>query len=202
MSWFLDVTIGGERLRVTGIELFPSPMVAEWRSVLAEGQQLLGGDASSGVGFWGSPGWVLTGSVILGVMEKSASVKRAKDGLAALRRANALLAKTRKRGKFLPIEQIANVNLADPAMWEAEGETSYEVTLEGMPWLDKQSFLSKHGLTRHDVHNGVAHVTGRTHFVSLGQDFVRVGLASRQTVQVRWSAVNTFELKDAGDGGQ
>jgi hypothetical protein len=63
----------------------------------------------------------------------------------------------------------------------------------------ERSHGSKHLLTTEDLDSGVAHLTARARYVAIGEDFVRFGLANRETIQVRWSAVDTYELRDSGN---
>jgi len=76
----------GTRLDITHVFLVPEPHLQEVYVLRTKAQQELAG-FSSGIGFWGSTGWVLAGAAITRAVESIVSGAKAKDGIQLLLRA-------------------------------------------------------------------------------------------------------------------
>lgn len=122
MSAILELETNTRILQVTEIKMFHAKAVARWRGLIASAQEKLGG-VQSGIGFIGSAGWVITGSLVLGAIEGALSSANAKLGMKILGEAGQLLEEMHKRGTFVPISEIENIDQPRPEMWQARRGT-------------------------------------------------------------------------------
>jgi hypothetical protein len=70
----------GQTLKVGAIELYPAEQLAKIAGIRAQAAQKLGG-VSTGLGFIGSPEWVIGASALLGVLEAALSDSSKKQAL-------------------------------------------------------------------------------------------------------------------------
>lgn len=118
----IEVTLsGGSIVVATAVRLYPTHLVAEWRQMLASAQDQLGG-VSSGLGFYGNPGWVIGASLALGVLEGIASSTKAQEGRRTLQLAGRAFEGVRRSGRMFPIGKLTNLDLPQPPAWEASSE--------------------------------------------------------------------------------
>ena len=75
--------VSGERLVVREVLLYDVNKVAEINSLKAQAGEKLQG-FTTGLGFWGSPGWVIGGALALGAVEGIISNAKQKTGLQLL----------------------------------------------------------------------------------------------------------------------
>ena len=73
------VLISGDRHRIEKVMLYEAKAVSELQSLRQQASKLFAG-VSTGLGFWGSPGWVIGGALVLGALESLASRSNAKKG--------------------------------------------------------------------------------------------------------------------------
>ena len=114
----IEITIPGRIIRVTHIRLYHAKAVSLWRKHLTHAQELLGG-FSTGIGFIGSSGWAVGGSLILGAMEAAVSSTNAKQGIHMLAEANKLLEQMRERSMMFPAGQIQNIERPSRGEWKS-----------------------------------------------------------------------------------
>lgn len=194
MKGRIEITVGGGSKLVTGIQLYPAVAVARWRGFMATAQQQLGG-VSTGLGFWGSPGWAIGGAVVLGLVESALSSAKAKEGIQTLETANKLLADIRRKAQIFDLDDVENVAVPSPAGWVAEGDGFKRVAMNSVPMLSRSAFLRENGLSTADVVNGTVKVPARVKFVDLGEEFVSLRIDEEDApINVRWAAVETFQL--------
>lgn len=122
MPAILDLETHTRVLQVTDIKMFHAKAVARWRGLMASAQEKLGG-VQSGIGFIGSAGWVITGSLVLGAIEGAVSSANAKIGLKLLGEAGQLLKELHERGTFVAISDIDHIDRPQPEMWKAKQGT-------------------------------------------------------------------------------
>src|SRR5258707_3807369 len=92
----------GQTLKVRGIELFPAEELAKVAGLRGDAAQKLGG-VSTGLGFIGSPGWVIGASAALGFLEAALSDGAKKSGLRLLSQAEGLSDAVRSQGRLFEI---------------------------------------------------------------------------------------------------
>lgn len=112
---------GGASVVAFAVRLYPTDIVTEWRQIVAQAQEQLGG-VSSGLGFYGGPGWVIGASLALGVLEGIASSAKAQEGRKTLQLAGKAFESVRRGGRMFPIGKVANLDLPQPTAWEATSE--------------------------------------------------------------------------------
>jgi len=79
------ILASGDDFSIEQIKLFDANEVARIFALKQNAQSLLGG-VSTGIGFWGSPGWVVGGALALGFLEGLLSQSAAKKGARMLPR--------------------------------------------------------------------------------------------------------------------
>jgi hypothetical protein len=196
MATILELNVVGKSLRATGIHLYPGDEVAEWRAAMTTAQQQLAG-VSSGVGFFGSPGWVIAGAVATAAIEGALSSKSAKEGVHSLARANKLLENLRLSGETYLFGKVSGLDNPSPTAWRAQGDGYAAIDMSKVPMLDVGRILEAHGKTKADIQGGRLEVPANVAFVSLDEDFIRLRLEEGSFMNVRWSLVDTFRFVEA-----
>jgi hypothetical protein len=157
----------GQVFAVHKVKLFWSDAVNQIAGLKAQAQQNLGG-VHTGIGFWGSPGWVIEGALVLGAIESMLSSAAAKKGMRQLAEARNLYIKLMSsHGQFFDVRDVTNFGLPQPGLWYVDNRR--EVTEEGFFGNTKTKTIS----TLY-VHNG-------DEFVTLETD--------AGVINVRWSEV-------------
>lgn len=72
---------------------------------------------SSGIGFWGSPGWAVGGAIGLGLIEGLVSSASAKAALQDLQEAARLAAAAESCGLLVPVKDIDGIGTPSPQSW-------------------------------------------------------------------------------------
>jgi hypothetical protein len=72
---------------------------------------------SSGIGFWGSPGWAIGGAIGLGLIEGLVSSSVTKAALQDLKEAAKLAADAVRAGAFVPVNEIEGIDAPQPSAW-------------------------------------------------------------------------------------
>jgi hypothetical protein len=160
----------GQTLKVHGIELYPADELAKIAALRAEAAQKLGG-VSSGLGFIGSPGWVIGASAVLGLLEASLSDGSKKSALRLLAQAEELSGAARSLGHLCQIESIKGVERPNPGSWTARATVSKRVMDKG--FFGKETYRD---------------VSVSTVFVHSGDDFLGVE-TDGGLMNIRWSSV-------------
>ncbi|HEY8117999.1 MAG TPA: hypothetical protein VIE91_02035 [Methylophilaceae bacterium] len=116
-----EVQVGmmsGARYKIEEIFLCEEAQLRKAQALRAATAQSLVG-VSTGIGFWGSPEWALSGTLALGILEGIASNATAKKGMAQLEEANQLSAAAQREGTFVPVSDIRNITAPHPGSWIA-----------------------------------------------------------------------------------
>lgn len=122
MTAVLELETSTRILQVTEIKMYHAKAVAKWRGMMAAAQEKMGG-VSSGIGFIGSPEYVITGSLVLGALEAAISNANAKVGIKLLGEANRFLEEMHDRSVFIPVSSVANIDRSQPEMWQGKQGT-------------------------------------------------------------------------------
>jgi hypothetical protein len=162
----LIVLVSGERLLMRAVLLYEAEKVAEIAALKAQAAEKLQG-FSTGIGFWGSPGWVLGGAAALGLVEGFLSGSKQRQGLQLLRLAAAKFEELAKTAVFVPADQVWNLQSPHPQSWSAA------LKLQGGTWVAKTFGKSE----QQYVHNG--------------EDFVNIK-TDAGVVCIRWSHVASY----------
>lgn len=186
------ITVAGRPAEVTHVHLYPSPMVQEWRGLVAKASVQMGG-VSSPIGFLGSPEWVIGGAVVSGLLTSAVSGAMAKDGAKTITDAASKLQSVRESGIKVPVADMAGIEAPYPSSWSALGPWSKRLDYSKEAMLQRGAFLAKHGKTKADVQDGFITVTETVPYVILDPEFVLVH-TDRQFLHVRWSAVDSYSL--------
>ena len=112
----VEAIVDGQRYAFEAVMLFWNEDVTDVARLISEASEKLK-PVNSGIGFFGSPTWVLTGSMISGLVEGMASKSAAKEGLKLLRTAQARIASP--TWPFLLCSEIENVEYPLPNIWSA-----------------------------------------------------------------------------------
>ena len=175
------------------MELYPEATIAEWQSTLRLAHRQLGG-VSTGIGFWGSATDVITGALVMGMVERRLSASARSDGLRNLERASHLLAELRAAGVMFPVEEIVGMAMPEPGAWRAQTNVMEPIELSRMSFWERRSFLRKHGLVAADARDGVVEIPGVEDYAPFPGDFLAMELQDDGLVEVRWSSVDTYAL--------
>lgn len=123
----LEIETPHRLIQVNEVKMFHTKAVAHWRALMASAQEKMGG-VSSGIGFIGSPGWVLSGAVVLGAIEGALSSANAKAGMKIVSQAAEFMNEMRNRAVYVRISEIENVDIPNPDAWQArQGGISFSM---------------------------------------------------------------------------
>jgi len=110
--------VSGERLVVEEVLLYDVNKVAEINSLKARaGNELQG--FTTGLGFWGSPGWVIGGAFALGAVEGMISNAKQKTGLRLLKLAAEKFNQLPNNSVFVSVNRICSLQTPNPQSWSA-----------------------------------------------------------------------------------
>jgi hypothetical protein len=152
------VLVSGERLLMREMLLYEAEKVAEITALKARATEKLKG-FSTGIGFWGSPGWVLGGAAALGLVEGLFSAGAQKEGLRLLGDAAAKFEKLSESAVFFRSDRVRGVEKSYPGNWAAVRKIDPQ---DDRGWLAKR-FVDKPGAyEKWYVHNGDDFITIKT----------------------------------------
>jgi hypothetical protein len=181
--------VSGETINVRKVMLFNSETVDKISALKMQAQKNLGG-VSTGIGFWGSPTWVIEGALVLGAIESMLSNSAARTGVQQLSQARILYLKQMTEGKFFDVIEVNNFNLPQPSLWSAIGQETVDCSkLSSLGFIGSEldKFLHRHNKSRRNL-SADGLLTIEETFIHNGDEFVTfetdVGI-----VNVRWSQV-------------
>ena len=184
----------GAGIAVSHIRLYPQSELEQILTLRAKAEEELGG-FSSGLGFLGSPGWVIGGAAALGAIESIVSSGKRKKGLVLLRDASMKYQALKNRGTFFAVSEIDGINLASPSAWTITAEGSFQLDLSIMGLLEKGEAISRYGIKRTDIDSGIAKVNGSVRYVQLEEDFIWIR-TSQGPQAIRWSLIESYCAPD------
>jgi hypothetical protein len=181
------VLTSGKSVRLNSVLLYPGTLIAEIASLRAQAAVKLGG-VSTGIGFIGSPGWAIGGSVALGLLESALSSVAQKEGLRLAQAADQRATEVEIAGRFFPMNSVVNSEWPTPAKWNVPIETVRMIDVSNMGWGALGAFLKEHNKSKADVVNGKVNVTDRISYIHNGDDFC-VFETDIGPIHIRWSYV-------------
>lgn len=181
----------GSQLMATSLMLFPEWEIRHAQSLRAAAQEELGG-FSTGLGFWGSPGYVVAGAAILGIVESLVSNSKTKKGLEMLAQAAATYEQARGHGAHFAISEVNGIDRPHPTVWRATKTTQVIVKdVQAMGVSKFGQFLRQYNISKENITNGIAAFTGT--FIHNEDEFVSIKVDD-QSVAVRWSEIASYQL--------
>ena len=189
---YLDVTFSGTSVRANAVLLHSASGVRRWQAQIAEAQNLLGG-VSTGIGFIGSPGFVLAGAAAIGILEAAVNNANQKKGLKVLAEAVQFHERLLERGVWVPVQEINGIGRPHPGNWSAEAEVEGELDLTGKGMFEKARLMSEWSISKEEAAAGLVYRSKRQPVVFLQDEFVWLN-GEGGPIGVRWSAVDSYQL--------
>jgi hypothetical protein len=155
----------GVEFKVKAVRLYDRINLSAIESKKAEAAQKIEG-FSTGLGAWGSIGWVLATTAVIGVVEGALSAQTAPKGMDLLFDSIRMELDLRNDGAFLPVAAIDNIEHPYPETWLVLGESIY--------------FF------------GGKNKKIPTAFVHNGDEFIVVQTEDGSVHSIRWSAVESY----------
>jgi hypothetical protein len=165
------VLVSGERLLMRAVLLYEAAKVAEVATLKARAAKMLQG-FHTGIGFWGSPGWVVGNAAALGLVEASLSIRAKKKGLYLLQTAAMKFKRLPETAVVFPSDQVQNLESPHPKEWLAVRKVQHD----GRAWLAR-AFGPPPPNEQRYVHDG--------------EDFVNIKTDAGM-VCIRWSHVASY----------
>jgi hypothetical protein len=165
------VLASGERPLMRAVLLYEAAKVAEVAALKAQAAKKLQG-FHTGIGFWGSSGWVLGGAVALGLVEGSLSSHAKKKGLYPLQTAAIKFQRLPETAVVFPSDQVQNLESPHPKKWLAVRKVQHD----NRAWLARAFGPPPQNEQRY-VHDG--------------EDFVNIKTDAGM-VCIRWSHVASY----------
>ena len=115
----LDIQLNsGEELKIKAIRLYDELALAKLNSKRAEAMKMLKG-VSTGIAPWGSIGWVLAASAVIGTVESVLSAGTTTTGAKLLQEVIQIERNLHQRGVFFPVAKIQYIGTPTPDFWKA-----------------------------------------------------------------------------------
>jgi len=187
----LEMT-SGKQLIASRVMLYPELQFQEVLLLRAKAQEKMGG-FSTGLGFLGSPGWVMGGATALGVVESLISNSKIKKGLELLKEAAEKHETLKTQGVFFAISSIDGIDQPNPANWRAAHVSQFQIDLNPMGLLEKGRAIQRYEISRDQITNGIAKVTAPMGYLHNEDEFVWVEVDDQSTA-VRWNFVECYRL--------
>lgn len=169
----LTITLtSGAQYDITHIMLYDGVSIERTQRLHAEAMNNLQ-RVSTGIGFWGSPGWVIGGSLALSLLEQAASDATAKKGVQQLDEVASMREIIRDGGQFVPIADIENIDNPIPSLWRAIVQRV--ATKQPVFTTNAESVLVP--LVHH------------------GEPFVRIRVSDASTLFIAWERVEQYVTK-------
>ena len=190
------VLSSGRQIETNAIRLYPDSDLEKIASLRAEAQEELGG-FTTGLGFWGSPGWVIGGAAALGVMESIVSDSKAKQGFLLLQVAAEKYKELQQKGVLLDVSKIKGIDDPDPTNWHANVTRTVNVDLKAMSDSEKTAFYDERQMDMHQrmqfrrETDGLVTKEVKASFSHDGSDFVWIDINGQLTA-LRWEYVETY----------
>lgn len=185
-----------QEIETSAIRLYPDPDLEEIASLRAKAQEELSG-FTTGLGFLGSPGWVIGSAAVLGVMESIVSDSKAKQGLLLLKEAAEKYKALQQKGVLLDVSKIEGIDNPDPTNWHANTTCIVNLDLKDMSDSEKTVFYNERDMDMHQrmqfrrETDGLVTEEVETSFSHDGSDFVWIDIDGQLTA-LRWEYVETY----------
>lgn len=183
------VISSGDRYDLAQIGLYDSTRVSA-NTLRQRAAAKLGG-TSSGIGFMGSPGWVVGGSLALGVIEGFANKSAAREGIELVAEAQRLTAKLRAHVVFFDIGSIEHSDLPYPDNWWAQRHDNVEYDLATIPLMRRGEFLAKHDIRKDQIVANHVAVRERRNYIHDGSEFIPIRTNTCERA-IRWIDVVSY----------
>jgi hypothetical protein len=167
----------GTVLDITHFVLYPEDIISLIRRSIAEAERQCAG-FSSGLGFWGSPLWVLGGAIVLGSVESAVTENMHASGLQVIKQVMHLKEQLLQKAEPFSIQNICNVDRVDPSRWVA-GYTRYALQ-------PTAGFLKSN--------KGYKLSSSTRFFAHHGEPYVSVISSDGRRIHVLWENVEQYEI--------
>jgi hypothetical protein len=163
----------GAELKIKAVRLYDEIELAKVNSKKAEAMKMFNG-VSTGIGPWGSIGWVLAASAVIGTVESVLSAGASSAGVSLLEEAIQAERKLRKEGVFFPVGKIQQIENPTPGFWRVPSKRDIQVEVKAFlgPKMETQTVPSA--------------------FVHNGDEFISVVTDDDSTYSIRWSTVERY----------
>jgi DNA-directed RNA polymerase subunit RPC12/RpoP len=173
----LEIRLGsGAELKIKAVRLYDEINLAEISSLRATAVKSLRG-VSTGLGSFGSIGWVLATSVVIGAVEGVLSAGAASSGSSMLSEVIRLEEKLRTRGVMCPVGRIENIETPIPGLWRVCYKRQARIGTGKTFLTGEQKFELR------EVQSALIHP---------GDDFLTVQTGDGSVRSIRWSAVESY----------
>ncbi|HEX3881255.1 MAG TPA: hypothetical protein VHW66_01220 [Stellaceae bacterium] len=187
----------GQTLSAAGIRLCDEQLVREVTDLKASAIKNMGG-VNAGIGFWGSPAWVLGGVAVLGALEGLMSKSGRDAANWQFREAARKFDDLAKSAKYFPVAMIQNVKIPHPDTWKAAINEENARYVGDLSWGQRRDFLTQHGKSKADIQVGnVVRIRESRSYVHDGDDFVGIKTTDGTLYEIRWALVTSYSVDDS-----
>jgi hypothetical protein len=178
----------GQTLRMRSVMLFEQERVNEISALRAGAVQKLGGGSSSGIGFLGSPEWVLGAWAVTSLISGALAATDRNDALEMLNTAATKSLELANGGSYFPLDQLRNYHLPYPALWSAEVVSNEIVQVWRLSKQALTDLLKENNLTKADVTGDQMTLAVKRQYVHSGEEFLNVE-TDIGPMSIRWDSV-------------
>lgn len=141
----------GRDIIANKVMLYPAKLVEQ--AVKLRGQAMSKmGNVSSGIGFIGSPGWAIAGSLLVSAMESAVNSKNHQEGCSLLKMADNFAEEAKANSRMIDVETIANIHQPNPSIWHIRYLFEETISFERMSEYDINKQCEKFGFNKNDIY--------------------------------------------------
>jgi hypothetical protein len=190
MSEPIILLSSGETLKLRSVLLYNEQRLRDIENLRARAMAKAG-PANSGIGFIGSPGWVLGASAVMSLFEAAATRRLQQEALTLLREAERRSQALVDTARQCDFAALGNAHLPHPELWRAVTTEDFQVDFKALSWSDRSMTLERYRKTKADVVDGILTITQQVTYVHNGDDFLLV-TTDVGPLNIRWSAVVAY----------
>lgn len=184
----------GQTLAVQAVQLFDAAKVQEINFLRAAVAAKLG-PTSTGLGFIGSPTWVIGASIGLGLLEAMKMKSNQGEAVKLLQELDAKSQALYVNSVYCDASKMHSNHVPSPDAWSFEETKDLRVHIGDMPWSARNDLFKRHHISKADVNDNHVIITERRRFVHNGNEFISLKTDFGH-LQVRWSSVIAYMLTE------
>jgi len=190
----LVLLTSGQTIRIHAVLLYDERRIREIEDLKALAAAKFG-PVSSGIGFIGSPGWVLGGAAVLSLLEGAAAKRLQREGIQYLQQAQTKSQALIESAAYCDVSGIANGHLPHPELWAYEMVERKVFDVSNLGWNARNDLLKKYNKSKSDIQDGELPIEIHTRYVHNGDEFLRIK-SDIGEINIRWSAVVAYAFAD------
>lgn len=193
----------GQIVPAERVMLYPAKLVEQAIALKAQAMAKMG-NISSGVGFIGSPGWAIAGSLLVGALESAVNSKNHHEGATLFRKANDVAEQAKAKGCLVDVEYIENIYQPSPSLWHSNHMFEEIISFEGLKEYEIDRLCEMHNFKKTEIYKRgmfsdleVLQKSKKSQWsddlIHNGDEFVIVQ-TSGKLVHIKWECISSYSV--------